>query len=85
MDHEKQELKEQIKDYIKEEHKENFYKLIYEELDYKATDINEDIKILTTGQLETKIEEELLEDLIKQVDEIKETITTYRKVRHLFN
>lgn len=85
MDHEKQELKEQIKDYIKEEHKENFYKLIYEELDYKATDISEDIKILTTGQLETKIEEELLEDLIKQVEEIKETITTYRKVRHLFN
>lgn len=83
-DKEQEELKARLKDYIKKESKEDFYKVMYEDLDYRATDIRENITILTKKELEPKLEEEILEDLLAQIEEIKESLTTYKKVRSLF-
>lgn len=83
-DKEQEELLNKLRSYIKEENKETFFKLLNEELDYRATDINENIKVLINEELEPKLEEELLEDLLAQLEEIKESLITYKKVRNLF-
>lgn len=83
-DKEQEELLNKLRSYIKEENKETFFKLLNEELDYRATDINENIKVLINEELEPKLEDELLEDLLAQLEEIKESLITYKKVRNLF-
>ena len=51
-------------------------KKTYEVLNYKATDIKEGILALTNLDLEDEKAKELKEDLIKQLEELKEVLKT---------
>lgn len=48
----------------------------YEVINYKKTDINEDITILLNNELEENTRKELIKDIIKQLEELKEEIKT---------
>lgn len=48
----------------------------YEVINYKKTDINEDITILLNNELEENTRKELITDIIKQLEELKEEIKT---------
>ena len=48
----------------------------YDKLNYKATDIKEGVIALTNANLEESKAKDLKEDLIKQLDELKDVLET---------